>query len=503
MRPFLPSKNLLPKAVAAWAIAAIAALCLLATYQYRSGVAELSEQVRATNLLLAERLAQHDAHLSALGAMVRMSSDEPSSNIQGLAENIVTRYPRIKEIATVWTRGQGVSIVSYGGAKEPTVELARDPDGLPTLGQVGEVVTRATASANAYDIFKLVAPGRMLRLRIDADELLGVDDFPPEYSVTLLLGDQVISSHQAVGRSLFSAEKYQVSNNAHQPVRLQVGRSFGVLELLPPRLVVPILLILAGTAWLFVLYLEASRERRKHERRAMLLEQNAKLAHAGRVNALGELASGIAHELAQPVAAMLSQSQAARRAMSMGRSDILEQALDANIREAKRAGDILSRMRAYISGAAAQMEKVSLADALGGALRIVESDVEQRGISLHVNFPEKPIWVEIDVIAFQQVIHNLIRNAADAVAHLPDPEIALAVEGEGNLVTITVSDNGPGIEPLSLQHIFEPFFTTKADGMGLGLPLSARLIEMMNGSIDARNNGGACFTIRLPSEGVA
>ena len=231
----------------------------------------------------------------------------------------------------------------------------------------------------------------------------------------------------------------------------------------------------------------------------MLLEQDAKLAHAGRVNAMGEMASGIAHELAQPIAAILSQSQAARRALAIKRSDILEKAIDANIRDAKRAGDILSRMRAYISGAAARIEEVPLSDAVSEALQLVQADLAQRGITLKVTLSDHVGTGKIDVISFQQVIHNLIRNAADAVAGGDNPTIALDARALESEILITISDNGPGIEPASLDRIFDPFFTTKKDGMGLGLPLSSRLIENMNGSIEASNDGGARFTIHLPA----
>jgi len=111
--------------------------------------------------------------------------------------------------------------------------------------------------------------------------------------------------------------------------------------------------------------------------------------------------------------------------------------------------------------------------------------------------------VAIEVISFQQVIHNLIRNAADVLSGRPEPLIRLTAGPDGIEATIIIADNGPDIEPAALDRIFEPFFTTKRDGMGLGLPLSARLIENMDGTLEARNDGGACFTIRLPLGGAA
>ena len=231
----------------------------------------------------------------------------------------------------------------------------------------------------------------------------------------------------------------------------------------------------------------------------MLFEQEARLAQAGRVNAMREMASGIAHELAQPIAAMLSQSQAAKRALAINRPDILESAVDANIRDAKRAGDILARMRAYVSGAPARIEEVPLTEAITDALRLVEADLAQRGITHVVTLSDTVGTGYIDVISFQQVLHNLVRNAADAVAGRQNSNITVDARRQGDEVLIIVADNGPGIDPSSLGRIFDPFFTTKTDGMGLGLPLSARLLEKMNGSIEACNDGGARFTIHLPT----
>ncbi len=487
----------------AWLAAVVAAICLVAVLQYRTGVTELSDWARQTDTLLAEKLAQHDAHMTALASVIRMTPDEPAVSVQGLAESVITFYPRIIDIATIRIAGDLAHVTAYGKSGGPVAEADLVANQLPRLSKPGETAVRPIAADHAYDIYKLVETGRLLRLRIDASGLLGIERIPSEYSVALSLSDAVLFTRIATDTPILSAAASVSANNPAQPLHLAIRRGFSLDELLPLRLILPLLIGLAAVVWLVAQYLDTSRERRRQERRAALLEQEARLAHAGRVNALGEMASGIAHELAQPVAAMLSQSQAARRALTINRSDILEQALDANIREAKRAGDILGRMRAYISGAEAQIEKVLLSEALAGALLLVETDLAQRGIALETAISERPCIIAIDVISFQQVIHNLIRNAADALAGRPEPRIRLTAGPEGAEVIITIADNGPGIDPAALARIFEPFFTTKQDGMGLGLPLSARLIEKMDGVLEARNDDGACFTIRLPSGGTA
>lgn len=450
-------------------------------------------------MLLAERLAQHDAHLSGLGAVVRMSPDEPSTSIQGLAENIIARYPRITDITTITIGRETVRAISYGKASGPAITDLRSNLDLTGLEKIGDTSVRPATEPHAYEIFKLVAPERVLRLRIDTDALLDMGDEGREYSSTLSLNGTVLFETSDGSPALLTASHALDTGNHSQPLHLTVSRGFRLNELCPPHLALPLLAALAAITWLIMKYRDASRERQSQERRAMLLEQEAKLAQAGRVNAMGEMASGIAHELAQPIAAMLSQSQAAKRALSINRPDILESAVDANIRDAKRAGDILSRMRAYVSGAPARIEAVRLTEAITEALHLVDADLAQRGITLVVTQSDAVGTGYIDVISFQQVLHNLVRNAADAIAGRQDPKITVDVRRQGNEVLVTVADNGPGIEPSSLDRIFDPFFTTKTDGMGLGLPLSARLLEKMNGSIEACNDGGARFTIHLPT----
>ncbi len=486
--------------LALWLLAALIAIAGVAAFQYRAGVAELQQWADETDTLLAEKLGQHDAHMTALAAVIRMSPEEPSASVQGLAQSITGFYPRIAEIATIRIEGGIAHVTGYGKADGANIEGDLPSDTLPNLKKPGETDIRPVEGQPAYFITKLVEPGRLLRLRIDAASLIGTDRTQGDYRLVLSLGDTFLFTHGAEGTPLMTAEAGFSASNSAQPLHLEITRGFTLAELLPLRFILPLLLALAAVGWLVTQYRNASRERRRQELRATLLEQEARLAHAGRVNALGEMASGIAHELAQPVAAMLSQSQAARRALTQERQDILEQALDANIREAKRAGDILGRMRAYISGAEARMETMRLDEALLGAIRLIEADLAARGIRLDISIAEPSCRIAIDVISFQQVVHNLIRNAADALAGRPDALITLRARQDGGQAVITITDNGPGIEPAALTRIFDPFFTTKPDGMGLGLPLSARLIEKMEGTLEAENDGGARFTIRLPAQ---
>jgi C4-dicarboxylate-specific signal transduction histidine kinase len=223
-----------------------------------------------------------------------------------------------------------------------------------------------------------------------------------------------------------------------------------------------------------------------------------------RVNTVGEMASGIAHELTQPLTAILSRSQAGLRLARSPCPDPGEiiGALDANVRLAKRAGDILARLRAYVSNSAPAPEPASLNGLVRNVAELVQGDLERRGIGLELGLDtEDPVSV-VDWVSIEQVVHNLVRNAADAVGTVPQEQRMVTVEtgSKDGAATIVVRDQGPGIAPADLPRLFEPFFTTKSDGMGLGLPLCERLVESFGGWITAANapEGGAVFTVRLP-----
>ncbi|MDR6758050.1 signal transduction histidine kinase [Mycoplana sp. BE70] len=473
---------------------------LVAAFNYRAGLDDLNSSLSAAGTRLGEKLAQHEAHLTALAAVVRMGEQEQTESVRGLAEAIASFYPRIIEIATIHVEGTSAVMKRYDRPNDPEIR-EQGSAGLPVMTTPGSTAVRSqTDDVQHYEIYKLVAPGLYLLMKIDAGGLVADGLFPHDYGYQLWLGETRLINRPLRASTLLTATRNLDVNSVSQPLRLEISRGFRATELLPPMIVLPLLSLLAAAFYLLVAYRRAVRAERHQERRAALLEQETKLAHAGRVNALGEMASGIAHELAQPVAALLSQSQAARRAIALERRDILEQALDANVREAKRAGDILGRMRAYIAGGASQLETIPLERALTEAMRLAEPDLARRGIALDTVIVSGERLVRIETIGFQQVIHNILRNAAEALDGKDDLRISIRADGSDKQAVLTITDNGPGIPAAALPHIFEPFFTTKPEGMGLGLPLCARLIEKMDGSMEAVNAGGARFIVRLPLE---
>nr|WP_282438144.1 ATP-binding protein [Ensifer adhaerens] len=222
---------------------------------------------------------------------------------------------------------------------------------------------------------------------------------------------------------------------------------------------------------------------------------------------MGELASGIAHELTQPLTAMLSRSQAALRLASADKPDIglISEALEVNVREAKRAGEMLRRMRDYASNRTPEPITSAINDIVAEIAALTGADLQGRDIRLKLDLTKEALVADVDPIELEQVLHNLIRNAADALedAKTADPLVEIETRAIGDEMKIIVRDNGPGIAATAFPKLFQPFFTTKADGMGLGLSLCATLVERVDGRIEAENapDGGAWFTITLPRTG--
>jgi two-component system, LuxR family, sensor kinase FixL len=230
------------------------------------------------------------------------------------------------------------------------------------------------------------------------------------------------------------------------------------------------------------------------------------LAHASRVSMMGQLASAIAHELSQPLTAILVNTEAASLFLEQ-KPPALDELRDILVdirRDDKRAGDVIERMRALLRRRSFVACTLSVSDLLETVVTLTRIDCTARKVILEVATlaPGLPIVVG-DSVQLQQVLINLVLNATDAVANLPAGRRNVAVGAahhENGGVEFWVSDLGPGIESEKLGHLFEPFFTTKPSGLGMGLSISRTIIEAHGGRIWAVNNArqGATFRFTLP-----
>lgn len=247
------------------------------------------------------------------------------------------------------------------------------------------------------------------------------------------------------------------------------------------------------------------------ERKAEQLEaeqQRNQLTHLTRVAILGELSGAMAHELNQPLAAILSNAQAAQRLLERDPPDLDEtRAIMTDIvSDNLRAGEVIKRLRSLLKRGETNPERLDLSRLTIEVLELARSELVTQRVSLQTDLdPDLPAVIG-DRVQLQQVLLNLIVNACEAMREMPPSGRVLYVssrESKGREVEICISDRGPGIAGEIADQIFEPFATTKKEGLGLGLSISRTIIQSHNGHLTAADcsDGGAAFCIRLPSEG--
>jgi len=246
---------------------------------------------------------------------------------------------------------------------------------------------------------------------------------------------------------------------------------------------------------------DISRQKKAEEETQNLQRE---LAHAGRVSMMGQLASALAHEINQPLGAILRNAEAAELFMQDQSPDLDEvRAILADIRkDDQRAGNVIERMRRMLKRRSLDKRPVDVRELVGDVGALVRSDAAARHIKLELTVAEGLPAVLGDPIHLQQVLLNLIVNGMDALNGATTGErhvwVTAAFDGL-DTVEIAVRDSGPGIPADQLTHIFDPFFTTKADGLGMGLPISRTIVEAHNGRLWAESRAdGASFRFTLP-----
>jgi signal transduction histidine kinase len=228
------------------------------------------------------------------------------------------------------------------------------------------------------------------------------------------------------------------------------------------------------------------------------------LAHLNRVAALGELAGALTHELRQPLAALLTNAQVARRLLERAPIDLDEvrSALDDIVRDNRRAGAVIDRLRALLRNSETTQQPVHLSEVAREVIDLASGELMSRRIRVTSDLPEAMTMTRGDKVQLQQVLLNLVLNASEAMNATPvsDRELTISTGADEAGVWITVSDRGAGIPEGQLKQIFEPFVTFRPQGLGLGLAISRSIVEAHGGSIRAENNsgGGATFRCRFP-----
>lgn len=484
-----------------WAVLLLLLLTLLGVAQHRALTAELAEETAVLHRLASQRADQHDAHLTALSA-IAVASDDPDQRLfLEVAASITRFYPRISAIALVPLQPDGAAM---GAALDPALaarirEAVLSSDGeialLPDPARAGHYLTVKRSPNSDAARYGLI-------LSIDAARLL--DEASPFWTrpglgLALSLPD---------GTPLFrrgaveEAWQTKILGSASQPLRLDTARSIALRDLFPPLRTALVLLAATLAAVGALAFLRQRRRAGQAMEHARLSALDSRLAHAARVNAMGEMASGLTHELTQPLTAILAQAQAGRRLLARGDGDRLASVLEDTVTQARRASAILERFRNWSRPQAAPVQAFDLRAALRNVAALLDAQARAQDVAMAFDLPADPVPLRADPVEMEQVGFNLLRNALEALRDRPAGQVRVTLRADAGKAVLTVRDNGPGIAPDLRARLFTPFTTTRPNGTGLGLALSQRLVERAGGEIALEDaTEGTGFRITLPLAG--
>ncbi|AOF16682.1 TPA: GHKL domain-containing protein [Yersinia enterocolitica] len=228
-------------------------------------------------------------------------------------------------------------------------------------------------------------------------------------------------------------------------------------------------------------------------------EQRAKFADQARLNAMGEIATGIAHELNQPLTATLTYNQTALRLLPP-QDEQVAPLLVASVEQIKRIAALLDRLRTLLSRGQINLQPVVVADIWRRVNVLLSQEITAANVKIINIIPANLPTLQSDSLWLEQVFHNLLSNAIQAIQHTPTPTVTFIVNSTEKQLVIKIEDNGAGLNQQQLDNLFTPFYTTRESGLGLGLTLCETLVQRMGGDIKAGNNEhrGACFTLTFP-----
>jgi len=244
-----------------------------------------------------------------------------------------------------------------------------------------------------------------------------------------------------------------------------------------------------------------SRARKEIRLDSEIKAQREELLHVTRVGKLAEFVSSLAHEISQPLTAILSYAQAAKRMLS-DREPEAQKILSYIIDDDQRAASVIQRLRSLLKKSAPEIKPLNINVVIDGTLRLMATDATVRNIFFKLKLESGLPIILGDRVQLQQVILNLISNSFDAMENSPDPREILirTLRKDTKTIVVAVEDSGCGIPERNLPKIFTHFFTSKPDGLGMGLSISRSIIEAHGGQLGVKNNPerGATFYFTLP-----
>lgn len=477
------------------AVLAAAGAVVIARQSIGAQRAQFETDARIVHRLLSQQVVQHDAILDTLALL------QPSPDVAGNAapeQRLPSLYPHILSVqrrdrSTRWPDPALSAAEQRSKAQRHAMLVAGDfASGRYRLVQASE----PTAYALTIDLRGMVpwpewpmpADKSPVRVALEHDG----------QRIELQRGDT--NALALDGGWRFAFRKHLAA--ASQPFDVVAEQRLGWAQLPWWRM----LGWTAAVAAVLALLTQWQRQRTARQRAEELL----RLGQVARLNTLGELAAGMAHELNQPLTAVLANTQAAQRLLAdePPELDTARSAMAQAVAQARRAADVVGRLRQTVERPEARGVTLTLdlAEAARRALHLLEPECRRRGVTAQLQ-TEGVVPVAADPVAVDQIAHNLLMNALQALDASPAAPRTLTVsarraDGFGEL---SVMDSGPGIPADALPRLFEPFFSTREGGLGLGLSLCETLAQGMGGSLTAANRpvSGAVFALRLPLKDTA
>ncbi len=241
--------------------------------------------------------------------------------------------------------------------------------------------------------------------------------------------------------------------------------------------------------------------------RSELEQAQAELTRVDRLTTLGELAATIAHEVSQPLTAVVTSGNACLRWLAKDPPNLEEArgCVGRIVKDGSRAGEVIGRIRAMVTKSPSKTDRLSINDVIREVVTLISVEMQRNGVLLRTELSSDLSPIMGDRVQLQQVILNLMMNAIDAMRQTGQPHrelvVTSAMDGT-DAVRVTVRDSGPGLDKTALERLFDAFYTTKPDGMGMGLAITRRIIKAHGGQIWAAPNTprGAKFEFRLPTD---
>ena len=485
-----PSRRQLCVALA-WCIITAVGCVALARMQLVQLREAFETDARIAHRLLSQRAVQHDAVMAMLALL------QPPPDAAQPEQRLPSVYP---QIIGVEKRSPDATWTDTRLAAAETVSRA-----------LKRPVLAAADFVRARYFLVLAAVPTSYALQLDLGAVVPWSEWPmaPDTSpvrVTLEYDKQrFVVQPGRIGDGGWQFRFYkQLATDSH-PFDVVALRQVGWREL-PWAWMAAWTLLVIG---LMLTTLALLRQRRDKQRAEELL----RLGQVARLNALGELAAGMAHELNQPLTALLANTQAAARLLAEDPPELstARGAMTQAAEQARRASNVVGRLRRVVErpDVAAQLRPIKLQDAVNSALYLLEPELKRLAVAPQLVVSQMSTQasptVVADPVALEQIIHNLLMNALQALSQVPSParQLVIKLTTQGSWGLTTVLDSGPGIAPGVLPRIFEPFFTSREGGLGLGLSLCETLANNMGGRLAAAHNAprGAVFTLSLPLAG--